>query len=236
MKIKELLGISKKDILNKSHNIVIPICLGNKFFTENFYPTNNLKEYIRFALDNTKEKVLIVIIDKIQDTNIFVRMNNKTELGASTLALKHGLKIKENLIIFLQKEFEKCNNVEIINYLDYENSNFDSLKITNLVYKFFKNNKDFQNKVLDSVKNSVKDRKFSKDQYFKLCDYVLDEFAICFNSINFNRVNYDLFLYPDVDEVLLLIESIKQKKKFLKLKNQIDSINNSRIYWCIFNN
>ncbi len=233
MKIESLFGISEKGIFEKKHNIIIPICLGNKFFSENFIPTNNLKEYIKFALENTKDKVLILIVDKIQDTNIFVRMTNKTEIGATTLAIKQGVKIKENLIKMLQKEFSSFNNIEVINYLDYENNNPNSLKITHLVYKFFKNNKDFQKEILDSVKNSVKDRRFTKEQYLKLCDYVLDEFALCFNSLNFNTINYDLFLYPDVDEVLILIENIKSNKKFLKLKNQIDLIDKSRMRWCI---
>ena len=74
MGIQQLFNTTKKDIESKKYNIFIPICLGNKFFTK-----KNTKKYLLWAIDHTKDKVLVLIADKIQAINYDVRNNNTEE-------------------------------------------------------------------------------------------------------------------------------------------------------------
>ena len=63
MKITSYSSISKEEVQNRQRNIFIPICLGNKFFYIDGALTQNIKDYLDWALENTKEKVLFVIVD-----------------------------------------------------------------------------------------------------------------------------------------------------------------------------
>ena len=81
MKIKKIFNTTKKEIESKKFNIFIGISLGNKWFTK-----ENLQEYLNWALENTKEKVLILIADKIHIINYNVR-NKKLPKEKVALAI-----------------------------------------------------------------------------------------------------------------------------------------------------
>jgi len=67
--ITEIIGATKKEIKEKGFNIFVAISLGNKWFSK-----ENLKEYILWALKQTKSKKLIIIIaDGLHAINYEVR-------------------------------------------------------------------------------------------------------------------------------------------------------------------
>lgn len=225
MQIKQYYNFSTQDFDQKKTNIFIPICLGNKFFVIDGLLTDNVKEYLNWALEHTKERVLFVVVDRIQDTNFFVRNNSRTEKASIAHVLKEGIAIKnvvENLIETLPST--QKNKVEVINWSDYQSSDPYWGYITHTVYKEFKNNQDFRNMIIDSVKTSVVDRKFSEDQYLRLCDYVLDEFCIAYSGIKYKDTHYGLYPYPVTDSVLELIESIKKGDMFPKVKDKLPEV------------
>ena len=53
MEIRKLFKISEEDI--SKNNIMVPICIWNKFFLDDTKPTKNIAEYIKRALEKTKE-------------------------------------------------------------------------------------------------------------------------------------------------------------------------------------
>lgn len=216
MNPKGYFSITEKEALGKNHNIIIPICLGNKFFSDKTVINNNVEKYLQWALNNTKEKVLIVVVDKIQDTNYYVRNKKRTEEASLRRVLKDGQRIKTGI----ERIVEKYNNpdISVVVWQDYEDSDPYCKSITEVVYDFFSSNLIFRESVVDSVKNSLKDRNFNEEEYLKLAEYVLDEFCIVYSGATINKEYYGLYVYPDTDEVLFLIERIKEGVQFPDLR------------------
>lgn len=225
MEIRDYLNVNREDVDLKKRNVFIPICLGNKFFSSNGVLTNNVRNYLDWALENTKDKVLFVIVDRIQDTNYYVRNNSRTEKSSITRVLKEGdilrLAISE-LILSLPKENQ--DRVEVIIWEDYQNSDPLWAHITHTVYKEFKNNQEFREAVLHCVKTSVVDREFSEEEYLRLCDYVLDEFCLAYSGLKYKDAYFGLYIYPITDSVLDFIEGIKRGEIFPKIKEKLPNI------------
>lgn len=222
MEEKEFINIKKEDFLEKKRNIFIPICLGNKFFLENDELTDNVSKYLVWALKNTKEKVLILVADKIQDTNYFVRNKNRTEIASLRSVLEEGEQIRKKIVKLIDTSFTKDKEkIKVITYKEFEDSDPDCWNTTLLVYKEFKNNPKFRDEVIKTVKTSVLDRRFSEEQYLKLCDYILDEFSVVYSGAVYLNDIYDLFIYPKTDSTVFFIESIQKVKSFRKLNNKL---------------
>lgn len=221
MEIKKYFNLSEEQFKRKDKNIFIPICLGNKFFFNKNVPSENIKKYLDWALEHTKEKVLFVIVDKIQDTNFFVR-NNRTERASTAYVLKQGEIIKNEIQnIVDQLSEKKRERIIVIQWEKYELEDPFWAHTTQLIYKEFKNKTEFTNKVVNAVKNSITDRDFTEDEYWRLCDYVLDEFSIVYSGITYKNTLYNLYPYPNTDTVLELVEAIKKGSIFLDLNKKL---------------
>jgi hypothetical protein len=221
MQVREYLN-SNNDIALRENNIFIPICLGNKFFSEKGVLNQNVNDYLDWAIANTKEKVLFLVVDKIQNTNFYVRNNHKSEKASTTRVLEEGEILKGEIEKLIQKlPKDKQEMVDVIKWEDYQNSDPLWAQITHIVYKEFKNNPDFMKAVLAAVKTSVIDRKFSEEDYLRLCDYVLDEFCVVYSGITYKNTYFGVYPYPGTDSVLDLIEDIKSGKIFSKLSDKL---------------
>lgn len=221
-RIQEYLSTTKERVELKEYNILIPICLGNRFFMERNSVTKNVEVYINWALDHTKNKVVVLVVDKIQDTNYYVRHSNKTKKASLRNVLKAGKEIKDSLEK-LVSQFPKSrqNKIEIIQWEEYEQTDSFFYSTVQLVYKEFKDNEHFKNRVLHAVKTSVVDRKFSEEQYLKLCEYVLDEFSVAYSGVEYNNEYYGLYIYPETDSVVHFIEEIKRGEIFKSLHDKL---------------
>jgi len=225
MDVEKTFNITKEDIEAKKFNIFLPICVGSKFFLNDITPTEIISDYIKWALQHTKEKIIILIVDKIQITNWIVRNSNISYEQNMRRLMRKGLQIKENfqeLIKKLPKKEQK--KIEIIRWEDYCKNDFFCNKTTKIIYNEFKNNKEFRKRVLESIKASITDRTFNEESYVTLCNYVLDEFALAYHGTEFNGVSYSLYVYPYTDEVLELIEEIKKGNQFLGLFKKLDNM------------
>ncbi|MDA3836882.1 MAG: hypothetical protein PF542_04630 [Nanoarchaeota archaeon] len=233
MKIKQLFNTTEGKIESREHNIFIPICLGNKFFSHKGVLNNNIKEYLNWALEYTKEKVLLLVVDKIQDTNFFIRNKTYSEAASLRRVLKDGNIIKQNIEEFISTfPLEIKERVNVINWDEYEKEDIFWPKTTQSVYREFKNNKDFRTPILKAVKESLLDRKFKEYEYWKLCDYVLDEFSLAYSGINYKGVYYNLSPYPRTDSVFYFICDIVLGKTFERLNKKLPDRKNA---WAIIN-
>lgn len=223
MQIKECFSTTKEDIEAKKYNILVPICLGNKFFAKGDEINDNVRKYVKWALENTKGKVLILVVDKIQNTNYFVRNHTRTEEASRRRVLKDGEKIKENIKQVLLDSFslEERSKISLIRYEDYEDSDPDCIPVTHKLHEEFKNNPEFSQAVLKAVKSSITDRTFNDAEYWRLCDYVLDEFALAYNGVEYKGDYYGLFPYPVTDSVLYFIVDIQQGKIFTEISKKL---------------
>jgi len=65
MRIVTYLNTTEEEIFAKKFNIVVGISLGNKDFKREL-----VRSYLLWAIENTKEKVLVLIPDKIHSVNL----------------------------------------------------------------------------------------------------------------------------------------------------------------------
>jgi ubiquinone/menaquinone biosynthesis C-methylase UbiE len=223
MNIKETFNVKEGDILKKKFNILIPICLGNKFFITDNKPTKNVNKYISFAISHTKEKVLILIADKIQDTNYFVRGKRATISGSRERVISDGKKIKTAIENIVKVNFPNSHNIEVISYQEYQEQDQYSKDITILAYKEFKNNPDFAQAIMETVKTTQKDKSFSKNEYLRLSDYILDEFALVYTGVTYKQDYFGLFIYPQIDSTVYFIENIKYGNLFKEFSKNLPS-------------
>ncbi|MCF7820542.1 MAG: class I SAM-dependent methyltransferase [Candidatus Pacebacteria bacterium] len=222
MIIKQYFNITEEEIKLKSRNIFVPICLGNKFFVVNNQVTDNLAEYIKWALDHTKERVLVFIVDKIQDTNYLVRNKVGNLTYSRKRVIEDGQLIKKSVTKLIKEKFlDQKNKIEVITYKEYEKLDLYCLSSTVEAYKEFKNNYDFQRAVIETVKLTVRDRNFSEYEYLRLGDYILDEFSLVYSGLAFKNIFYNLFIYPKTDATVYFIENIQKGNFFQKLAQRL---------------
>ncbi len=209
---------NKANLDSKKHNFFIPICLGNKFFTK-----ENTRQYLLWTLKHTKESVLFLIADTVQITNYNVRNNNSEEYNAKRV-LRDGDSIESMLYELLSElSITSQNKINIIRWEECKKNNPFYYETTLLLYKEFKNNKDFADEVLKAEKLSITDKEFDEKEYNILCDYVLDEFAFVYSGVSYNKVHYDAFVYPRTDAVAQLIDDIRDNIRFPKLNKKLPS-------------
>jgi tRNA-dependent cyclodipeptide synthase len=224
MEALEYLNTNIEEIESRKHNILIPICLGNKFFSNKNEITDNVRKYTEWALSHTKDKVLIIVVDKIQDTNYYVRSSGSKSRAASLRrVLKDGQEIKRNVLSMINISFSESERgkIDVICYEDYEKADPTCTEITQKVSVQFNNDEDFRTSVLGAVKFSVNDREFSEEEYLTLCKYVLDEFALVYSGIEYDGKYYGLYVYPETDAVVDLVVSIQQGNSFIELNKSL---------------
>jgi len=222
MKIKEVFNSTKEEIENKMFNIFIAFCLGNKFFLKgNLINEENIKDYLKLALKDTKEKVILLIADKIQATNYNVR-NNNTKSYNYRRVFRDGKKIKEQLENFVDKYFsDKKERIKIIQWEEYENQDLFCKETTRIIYKKFNEDKIFREEVFKRVKETMTDRYFTDKQYWEMCNYILDEFSVVYSGLVFEKMYYGLFFYPKMDSIAYFIEDVKKGKLFPELTKKL---------------
>ena len=222
MKVEKYINTTEENISSRKHNILIPICLGNKFFADKNIINKNVEKYISWALKHTKDKVLVLVADKIQDTNYYVRNKHRTKVASRRAVLKDGIELTNN-IEELSKKFsqDKWNRIDIIRWEEYEKEDPFYKHTRRLVYEEFKNNKNFRDGVLNAVKTSITDREFTEEEYLKLCNYVLDEFSLAYSGTVYKKNYYGIYIYPETDSVVRFIEKIQGGKIFQELHNML---------------
>lgn len=222
MKIEKIFGTTNKEIKSKKFNILIPICVGNRFFLDGTTPTKNILKYIQWAMKNTKDKTLILITDKIQISNWVVRNSSVSQERNMRRLMRRGGKIYENILNLIKELPEnEQEKISVLRWEDYFEKDYFCDNTTKIIYKEFENNIKFREAVLESVKKSILDRTFTEREYLILCNYVLDEFSVVYHGIKIDKDYYGLYAYPETDKVLELIENIKSKKIFEDLEEKL---------------
>jgi len=216
MEIRKTFNTTKKEIKSKKFNIFIGVSLGNKWFTK-----ENLREYLNWALEHTKEKVLFFIADKIHSINYEIRggYNKKRSLS---VALRNGEKIKkivEELISELPKE--KQNKIQILRWEEYEKYDKFYSKYNPVIYEEFEKNDEFKKELLNLTKIMIKDKKFSKEEYLELSKYLLEEFFSIYSGIFYKGIYYGMYPYPLDTALSSFIEKIQKGKIFPQLNKKL---------------
>ena len=223
MRIAAHLNTTEEEIFAKKFNIVIGISLGNKDFTREL-----IRDYLLWAIENTKEKVLVLIPDKIHSVNYEIKNGYKKE-RARKLSVREGEKV-EKMVKDVLDEFtsEKRSIVSISKWEEIETDEYK--RMVSIFYDEFKNNAEFKNEIMEIVEESIKSDKLTKVDYEKLAIYVLEELPFLICGAENDGIVYDLQLYPGVSKIDYLIADLQGGLRFpditqkLSIKNKLRHI------------
>nr|AQS34941.1 hypothetical protein [uncultured archaeon] len=218
MEIKSYFNTNEKEIKSKKFNIFIGISLGNKYFSK-----ENIKKYILWALENTKEDVLILIVDKIHSINYEI-LNKYTKNRAESVALKKGIEMKqsvEKIIRNLPKEKQKLVKICLWDSITKSKTYKQSIPF---IHKEFKENKLFHECIMKIVKENLgnKTNKLNEEELDKLAFYVLDELPILIQGVEFENKIYTLHPYPGFSLLEDLILGLQKGTMFSSLSKKLN--------------
>ncbi|TSC55200.1 MAG: Uncharacterized protein LiPW30_666 [Parcubacteria group bacterium LiPW_30] len=217
MELHKIRGGNIIDLENKQYNIGVGISLGNKWFT-----TENIIEEIRWALQNTKDFVLVYVADSIHSINLEVRKKISKE-KAMRLALDQGSRILSDVKNQVEKTFSKDD----INRIYYKNWN----SLLNESYKkkleylcsFYIKNEEFKKQIHELVISYVskEERKFDDEEINKLGTYIIEELPEILCRVSFGNLITDAYMYPFDSDLVRFVEDIQFGRIFPEIKENI---------------
>lgn len=216
MEIKTYLNTTKEEVKSKKFNIWFGISIGNRYFTK-----NNIKQYISFGIDNTNDKLLILIPDELNIINYEVKYKYSKE-KAKELALKQGEEYKRSILKILNTfPKEKQCKVIIVKWKDITFNNIEYQNMKNLLLKEFDNNQEFHRVIINIVKENVKNNEFSDKEFSQLASYILDELPLFISSLKYEGNIFGLLIYPGIGIDYLTID-LQIGKQFPELTKKLN--------------
>ncbi|MFC1756576.1 tRNA-dependent cyclodipeptide synthase [Patescibacteria group bacterium] len=226
MIIKSFLNCTEQDIKSKKFNIFVGISLGNKYFSK-----ENIRAYLRWALENTKDDVLVLIADTVHAINYEVFDGYSSE-RALQVTLRKGMEIEksiEEIVRSLPKE--KQSFIKIGRWDDVKKSQYYKDKIK-IFLNEFKQNNQFHDFIIKIVQENLGSRAsgLALSKLEKLSSYVLDELPIILNGVEFEGKIYDLHPYPEfscLDDLLMGLQNgtlFPELSKILEIKNKVAEV------------
>lgn len=222
MNVKTCLNATREDVESKKFNIFIGLSLQNKIFTQ-----QAIKEYIEYALKYSKDKIVVLIADRIASVNYQI-ISNYSKEKAISVSLKKGMELEKSINNILD-EFSKVdkNRINIIHWEDIINEEYK--KRLNIIKKYFFNNKKFRERILEIVREFKSNfiKPLDDEDLVKLASYPLDELPILVYGFSYLDIAYNLILYPGIGKVDFLARDIQEGKLFpeitkdLQIKNKL---------------
>lgn len=223
MKIEKYIGTTSKEVESKKYNIWIGISLRNKYFTK-----ENIEKYILWALNNTKEDILIIIADRIEAINIEV-LDKYTKLRAFRTALRKGdAKEKEIKEIISKLSEEKQRAIKIIRWREVNNTKYHDYRIE-VLFEEFKKMGEFYNELIKMTKNhwSGGRHTLTLEKLERLAEYYIYEIPLFLNGAKFGGLpekggkTYLLQIYPGLGEFDEFLMDLQEGKRFPELTKKL---------------
>jgi len=216
----KIFNATKKEVEEQKYNVFIGISLGVlKPLTKEI-----AKEYIKWALKNTKNKVAILIADEIAKFNYKI-FSSYSEGKSERRAIKEG---DEYTDFFRQiiKEFSKDEQekIHILRWKDIWNGRKE--KIRQILEEEYKFNKEFKDKIQFFIKkySDKRGKKLDEEKLNYLSQYILYELPTLLDGIEYDKEKYRLLLYPTFESSGMseVVTKIEQGKIFPKLKKKLN--------------
>ena len=219
MRITNCLNTTIEDVKAKKFNIFIGISLGNKYFVNKY----NTREFISWALENSKHDVVVLIPDKIHLVNYEVRNGYSREKAYRAVLRKseETERLIEEIIITLS-EVEK-NRVAILTWKNIENDP-DYQSRRNILHRAFKENLEFRTRIIEATRESVNPNilNLSENDYEKLASYPLDELPVLVAGFQYNGRKYNLIPYPGISKIDYLTIDLQNGKSFPEISKELN--------------
>ncbi len=223
MKILTYLNTNKNEVESKKYNIWVGISLGNRFFTR-----ENIKKYLEWALEYTKNDVLVVIGDRLQAINFEV-LDKHTKIRALKNALKKGdEKEKEIREILSGFPREKRDLVKVVRFKHVTASKYHDYRLE-VLHNEFKTNQKFHEYIIKILKENKKvlSKDLSNDQLDKLAEYILQEIPVYLNGAKYGGTpehggkTYLLQIYPGIGLIDSLLMALQEGVIFPELTKSL---------------
>lgn len=216
MKITSYLNTTEKDVSEKKFNVCLGLSLGNKYFTP-----EHIESYLIWAIENTKDKVLVLIPDEIQAINYEVK-NQYTPKRAYDVAMRKGKELEELLRKIITNSNLPTSKITILHWTDLKSSHYlDTLRI---IKNFFEENVEFRNAIVQMVKETphIESLNLSEEDHAKLAQYIINELPVLINGADFQTTWYTLFPYPGFANLDYLAIDLQEGKSFPELTKKLD--------------
>ena len=215
MKIENYFNASKDEIVDKKLNILLGVSLGNKYFTK-----ENLKDYILWSVENTKEKIAILIPDKIHSINYEIK-NKYSKQRASQVSYRKGQEI-EKIIREIISEFPKNiqDKIFVVHWEDIEDLRYQIQKTQ--ILEEFENNVEFKREVIDIVRENTNGKALELHDLEKLALYVLNELPMLISGINYQGNHFGLLPYPGLSKIDYLVFDLQENRRFHDLAKKLN--------------
>lgn len=217
MKFGYCINTTTQNLTKKEFNYWIGISLGNKYFNK-----ENIQKYIEWALDNTKDSVLIVIADWIYSINIQV-FDERNQQSAVRKALRIGdKKLLEINEILNKLPPQQLRKIHIIRWNDIEKNHIHQNRVK-ILFEEFNKKGNFYNHIIDIIKDNFKFRieKLKQIDLEKLSEYVLHEIPLFLDGIDAFNTNYNAILYPKIGLIDTLEKDLQDGTSFPDLTKQL---------------
>lgn len=211
MELHSIRGGTNEELENKTYTIGVGISLGNKWFTP-----ENIVESIRWALDNTKDVVVVYVADTIHAINLEIRNRISHEK-----ALKEVTKSRTDLYAKVQEVGMFDSRVVFATWDDLTDDKFkEKVKVT---YDFYDTNPDFKNHIYSLVRSytSKEARKFSDADIHHFGKYLVEEIPEIINRVPIKGLIVDAYTYPYDNDTSKLAEQIQRGEIFPELKARL---------------
>jgi len=224
VEIKQAFGLTPAEAGEKKHNIWIGISMSNRKFTP-----ENIEALILWALENTKEKVLVWIPGRMQTTNYhyFDKMDRSKALKKAFDEEDRFKKIVQDILNNLPEV--KRNRVTIANFDDTHTPKY--IRHQEIFYREFAEQGDFYESIMRIVEDMItaRGRTIEKGRAESLSVYVLQELPMFLDGIQtlYSDDLYTLIPYPGSGKLDELEVDIIDGKRFpeltkkLKLENKV---------------
>lgn len=217
---KKIFNATIEEVEKKKFNIFIGISLGVlKPLTEEM-----AKEYIKWALKNTKNKVVILIVDKIAKFNYRI-FSSYSEGKSERRAIREGNRYFD-FFLKIVKEFseQEQKKILILRWKDIWNEKKE--KIKQILEEEYESNKEFKGIVQFFLKkySDKRDKKLDNEKLDYLSQYILYELPTLLGGIEYKNKKYHLLLYPTFESSGMseIVTKIQKGKIFPNIKKKLN--------------
>lgn len=216
LNLVKIRGGDENSLNNKEYTIGVGLSLGNKWFT-----VENILKSIEWALDHSKNKVVIYVADSIHSINIQVR-SRKSHDASLRIAEREGEElfrnIKEAVTSLKQSDQDRLVFVKWDELVDQKFK--EKLKYLRSLYA---TPGPFQERIHSIVRQHTakENRIFSDADIHTLGSYIIEELPECLNRIPMNGIIVDAYMYPQENQIVELIAQIQNNEAFPEIRKNI---------------
>lgn len=216
MRIEKHLNATGAEIRDKKYNIWLGLSLGNKYWTP-----DHIRAFLEWALAHTKEKVAILIPDKIQAVNYEIKSGYKPQ-WAMAVARRKEDEVETIVRNILDEENVPADKVEIVRWEQIEDGEYQ--RIVEILRDEFAKNPVFKKAVIDAVRDVSHLQSLCLDSsaYERLAKYVIDEMPVLLNGFQVNSVHYDLLPYPGLAKIDYLRDELLNGISFPEITKRLN--------------